>query len=261
MGPGTPRCLVTRWLQVLGAWETHGESLSLTRAVQPTASRLFSEPSSPAGPGGSLEGRAEIGEGQPLLTQRRLRSGGLSGGEPGAGGTTFHFPEPSEGAGHLDPVELPSCLRVVPGQATPLGLSFPRRKWGCACSQPGDCCLAPTPALPGPGRGRGRLRRQWGDRKRDLPATSSRGGASRLPGGRRASGSGGAGGEGRGKPGAAPPTRPPGARPGRGPEGRRPRAPSRGRGALRRGSAEGDCPAQARAPPEPRSAVPESMSR
>lgn len=64
----------------------------------------------------------------------------------------------------------------------------------------------------------------------------------------RMSGSGGALGGGQGDPRAATSTRPPRARPARGPEGRRPGAPSRGRGALPRGSAAADCPARARAP-------------
>lgn len=64
----------------------------------------------------------------------------------------------------------------------------------------------------------------------------------------RMSGSGGALGGGQGDPRAATSTRPPRARPARGPEGRRPRAPSRGRGALPRGSAAEHCPARARAP-------------
>lgn len=61
----------------------------------------------------------------------------------------------------------------------------------------------------------------------------------------RMSGSGGALGGERGDPRAATSTQPPRARPARGPEARRPRAPSRGRGALPRGSAAKDCPARA----------------
>lgn len=141
-----------------------------------------------------------------------MKSGGLQGPP---------YPLLNEPSPESRPLPVWAAARTGGGisrQVAPLGLSFPRRKWG--------------------------------DRKKDLPTARSPGSASRLPerpqGERKRRGPRCRAGARLGRP---LPPRPPQARPGPGQEGLRPLAPSRGR----RGSAAGDC--RSAGAPEPRASV------